>query len=201
MLTYIIQIISEAAQIVDCPVFYMDSFNWGGDYRPVSYGQMAFLKEEGFLLHMVCEEEHPHCTYVFDNDPVYLDSAMEAFLAFDSGTDYYFNFEFNSCAALLTQYGNSKKDRIPLKEEEQNLIQRKSCQKDKTWCVDLLIPLSLISLYFPTISIRENSHIRLNFYKLAEGDTDTHFASYAPIQSPTPNFHLPEFFADAIIKY
>lgn len=201
MLTYTIQIISDAAHIVSCPFFHMDFFNWGGNYRPVSYGQMAFLEEEGFLLHMVCEEEQPYCTYVNDNDPVYLDSAMEAFLAFDSCTDYYFNFEFNSCGALLAQYGNSKKDRIPLKKEEQSLIQRNSYQKGKTWCVDLLIPLSLVSLYFPTISLRENSHIRLNFYKLAEGDIDTHFASYAPIQSSTPNFHLPDFFADAIIKY
>lgn len=196
---YIVKMISERSQLAGCPVFNIDSFNWGGNYQPKTYGQMAFMEEEGFVLHMVCEESNPPCIYHKHNDPVYLDSAMEAFLAFDSLSDNYFNIEFNSYGAFLIGFGSGRSGRISVKEEDQTLFRCESTVLEDRWSVDLRIPLSLISAYFPNISLGENSRFHLNFYKLAEGEERTHFASFAPIHSPTPNFHLPEYFADAVI--
>lgn len=38
-----------------------------------------------------------------------------------------------------------------------------------------------------------------NFYKISEAAEIEHYASYAPIRTEIPSFHLPEFFATADI--
>ena len=39
-----------------------------------------------------------------------------------------------------------------------------------------------------------------NFYKIAQTPEIEHYASWSPIDNPTPNFHLPVFFAKAQIE-
>ena len=35
--TYNVHTIETTNDISRCPAFYVDCFNWGGDYRPVTY--------------------------------------------------------------------------------------------------------------------------------------------------------------------
>ena len=81
-MTYDVLTLTTPETLSCCPVFFVDQFNWGGDYRPVTSGRLGFLPEQGFLLEMVCQEEDPCRSYTRDGDPVYLDSAMEAFSVF-----------------------------------------------------------------------------------------------------------------------
>ena len=57
---------------------------------------------------MVCEEKDPLRTYTEDFDPVYRDSAMEAFFQFIPEQEVYLNFEVNANGALLAAYGPSR---------------------------------------------------------------------------------------------
>lgn len=197
---YHISLINRTEELAECPVFEINQFNWGGSYRPKAYGQMAYLKDKGFCLHMVCEERNPVCHHTKDGDPVYLDSAMEAFLALNPPDISYFNFEFNSAGALLAKFGQERHGRVFFTEEETSAIERKaSIQADK-WEITLLFPLEILQHYFPDFSPVKGNRIRLNFFKLAEGEEMTHFASYAPIQTEKPDFHRPEFFAEGIFE-
>lgn len=196
---YKIYFIDDTAELRDCPVFHVNNFNWGGDYRPETFGQMAYLRGQGFYLKMTCMETDPVCHYEKDNDPVYLDSTMEAFLALCPPSDYYFNFEFNSRAALLAKYGNGRHGRTFFTDEQLGQIKRRVDILSDRWEITLLFPKAVLTQYFPEFSAENGTKIRLNFFKLAEGEEMTHFASYAPIDSPKPDFHLPQFFADGIL--
>ena len=198
-LEYRIHYIKERTELERCPVFYVNQFNWGGEYRPKAYGQMGYMDGEGFYLHMICEEKDPVCHYENDSDPVYLDSAMEAFFALDPSTNHYFNFEFNSKGALLAKFGNSRHGRTFFTKEELDAIKRKVIIGPDKWEITLFFPEDVMRHYFPDLALEKGSRIRLNFFKLAEGEEMTHFASYAPIKSPKPDFHLPEFFAEGVL--
>ena len=197
---YTIHIINDTSELEHCPVFHVDQFNWGGDSRPETFGQMAYLNGQGFYLKMSCMETDPVCHYGRDNDPVYLDSAMEAFLALCPPSNFYFNFEFNSRGALLAKYGDGRHGRTFFTEEQLSQITRNVEILPDRWQITLLFPQTVLTQYFPDFHAENGTNIRLNFFKLAEGEEMTHFASYAPIQSPKPDFHLPQFFAGGILK-
>ncbi len=197
---YTIYLIDNQTQLERCPVFYVEHFNWGGDYRPKAFGRMAWLRDTGFLLRMTCMEPDPVCHYVNDNDPVYLDSAMEAFLALCPSSDYYFNFEFNAKGALLAKYGNGRHGRVFFTKEQLDAIRRQVSVGSDRWEILLLVPVDVLTEYFPDFHAGSETRIRLNFFKIAEGKERTHFASYAPIDSPKPDFHLPQFFADGLFR-
>lgn len=197
---YTIRFISKKEEIETCPVFDVNQFNWGGDYRPKAYGRLAWLEGKGFYLHMICEEANPVCHYHNDSDPVYLDSAMEAFFSLNPPDLSYFNFEFNASGALLAKFGTKRHGRIFFKEEELKAIERCVTTGSKQWEIKLLFPLEILKHYFPDFSPKDGTKIRLNFFKLAEGEEMTHFASYSPIQTEKPDFHRPEFFADGVFQ-
>ena len=52
---------------------------WGTERIPKTYGYIGFAKGEGLYLKLVCLEKDPFRIYKEDQDPVYKDSAVEAF--------------------------------------------------------------------------------------------------------------------------
>ena len=78
----------------------------------------------------------------------------------------YYNFEFN---CIGTIHGNF------------------------SWNLLAAIPLSLIGVtYEPGKPVT----MRANFYKCADATSEPHYLSWAPIDTPQPDFHRPEFFGD-----
>lgn len=196
---YKIKLCNTETKLTDCPIFQVNQFNWNSVYFPVTYGQLCYWKGKGFLLQMTCEEGNPLCTYRNLNDPVYLDSAMEAFLNFDPTKQNYFNFEINAAGVMLVQFGSSRLNRHFLTPGEIQLCTLDITRKADLWSFRLLIPLELIEKYFKTEQFHVFSQITCNFYKISENEKLTHFASFAPVISPLPNFHLPQYFAKGLI--
>lgn len=197
--TYNVHTIETTNDISRCPAFYVDCFNWGGDYRPVTCGRLGYLPDTCFLLEMTCEEADPCRTYLHDGDLVYLDSAMEAFFCFapEEDSPCYLNFEMNANGAMLACYGRNRQDRMPFPEElRQGLFCQANVLEDR-WSIRLTLPLALIRAVYPDIVLLDDSIFTCNFYKIKESEGLTHFASFAPIPTPEPNFHLPEYFACA----
>lgn len=184
-----------------CPVFFVNQFNWGGDYRPVTSGRLGFLPDQGLLLEMECQEKDPCRSYTRAGDPVYLDSAMEAFFCFtpEEENPCYLNFEMNANAAMLACRGRNRKERIPFDESTAEGLSCKALVREHTWSIRLMLPLSLITAVYPGLSLHTGSTFSCNFYKIKESKGRTHFASFAPISAPEPDFHLPEYFARAQI--
>lgn len=198
---YFIKIISDRQELASCPKFYVNRYNWGGGYRPSCCGSFAYADTEkkGFYLQMTCEEANPVCRYHKDFEPVWMDSAMEGFFAFDNTSNNYINLEINSAGAIVASFGSGKTGRRDLSKDEVAALECQAHKSDTAWSIELFIPIAIVQKYFGKSSYQAGDIIRLNFFKLAEGNQNTHFASFAPIRSPEPNFHLPEFFADGKI--
>lgn len=178
--------------------FDVRHYNWGGLYQPQTTGQLLFLPDRGFLLQMRCEESHPVTRFVKPNDPVYTDSCMEAFIAFFPKSEQkgYINFEINANGALLCEYGTGRHDRRYLWEMGITPPIPTVTRTSKYWLIALLIPLGFIQAVYGQCSFNSGDRLKGNFFKVGDNDINRHFASFAPIQSPQPDFHRPECFAD-----
>lgn len=223
---YQVRQIHRKEELAQCEVFHIDQYNWGGSYQPKTYGRMGLLKnreDEGFLIEMVCEESNPVRTYEKQNDPVYLDSAMEAFLCFGTKEcqglqePCYMNFEMNANGAMLASIGCQRINRVNLSDEIRKQVLCTPAIHEDRWMLTLWIPLTVIDTLYCNDSSAESgnagdsipkeslhlgvgSTFTCNFFKLKESEGETqHFASFSPIDYPEPNFHLPEYFARAVI--
>ena len=136
-----------------------------------------------------------------DNGPVWLDSCVEFFIAPDDAG--YYNFELNCIGALLIGYRDTggkvthapvdglttvlrhmSLPRLPFKE-----------RRTGPWTGTLVIPAT--ALFRHRLKSWNGLSARVNFYKCGDNLSVPHYLSGAPIDWPTPNFHLPQFFADA----
>ncbi|WMJ86606.1 carbohydrate-binding family 9-like protein [Anaerocolumna sp. MB42-C2] len=201
-MNYEIHTIREKSGLADCPFFYVDKYNWGGEYRPVTYGKMAYMKEKGFIIQMTCEEKDPLRIYHKNEDPVFLDSAMEAFIEFapDTKKGTYVNIEMNGNGAMLNRYGQVPPGRKAYTEFTDAICTCEAFINENSWTVEANIPLQYIKDLFNKDTFKPGDIIRCNFYKLCASDIKTqHYGSYTVINNPSWNFHMPEYFADAVI--
>lgn len=200
-MNYNIHTIGCEEELSDCPQFPVDCYNWGGEYRPATTGRLGFLPGTGLLLEMECREENPVRQYTCDGDPVYMDSAMEAFFCFAPAEKppCYLNFEMNANGAMLACYGRSRQNRMPFPESARQGLSCHARIDEHSWSIRLVVPASLIAFVYPEYTLAKGSSLTCNFYKIKESEGLTHFASFSPIASPAPDFHLPEFFAEAHI--
>lgn len=193
---------SPASRPAECAPLFIRHDNWGYGTEPEACAQLLYEDGAGFHLHLRCEESEPFRRYTKENDPVYEDSAMEAFFNFfpDLPNSGYINFEMNANGAMLSQYGTGRSDRKFLSDLG---IQAPKCTVQvhaDFWELSLFIPLTFIcEVYGLTDECPQITHIRCNFYKIRESDPGRHYLSFAPIDVPSPDFHTPEFFADGEI--
>lgn len=199
-----IKMIGSAAELRSVEPFYVEHLLWGTKSIPKTYGYIGFVPDEGFYLKMICEEQSPLRTYIHNQDPVYKDSTMEAFFMFEperesTGLPVYFNLEMNSNGALLAAYGQDRAHRISFSEEGCRRVGCRAQINEKSWEVDFQVPIALLNEMYGPLHLGEGSTFSCNFYKISETKEIEHYASYSPVLSETPDFHLPEYFEKAII--
>ena len=100
--------ISSAEELENVEPFRVEHLLWGTTQIPETYGYLGFVPSDGFYLKMVCKEKNPLRVYEKNQDPVYRDSAMEAFFQFDSERErntnaLYLNLEVNANGALRAE--------------------------------------------------------------------------------------------------
>lgn len=200
-MTYFIQTIKDKSELGSCKEFNVNCFNWGGDYRPKTTGRLGYVPDEGFWLHMEVLERNPVSIYGKDGDPVYKDSAVEAFINFYPHVPGagYVNFEINSRGVMLAAYGAGRQGRRRIADMGIPLPLCKSRREEEFWYVELFIPLDSIYQIYAQQEFCPDSPIKCNFFKIKEGGEREHYASYAPIDIGEPDFHRPEFFAEGLI--
>jgi len=145
------------------------------------------------------------------NGPVYEDSCVELFFAPDSAKPLqYFNLEVNCGATPLMRYSKiPRKEYTTVDRKDLNKIQIAATmptivypeiQKDTTWIIEYKIPFKMLEKY-ASISRPEPGVIwKANLYKIGDKTSNPHYLTWAPIESPVPNFHLPEFFGTLIFE-
>lgn len=173
-------------------------------YRPAVHFKIAHTVA-GILLSFDVREKHVKAVYRNTNDPVYKDSCVEFFLSFD-GSNYY-NLEFNCLGTALAGYGPVQKTaRKRLSPETIGQV-RRYCSLtaeavetgDATeWRLLLHIPFAV----FEAHEIDTLSGVRCtgNFYKCGDNLPEPHFVAWNHINSPIPDFHLPQYFGKLIFQ-
>ena len=176
----------------------IDNLLWSNDgYRPMVSFAMAYT-EDSILLKYFVTEKYVKADYHQINDPVYKDSCVEFFIAFDDNKSYY-NLEFNRIGTALIAYGSDKNDREILSEviiskiKNQHTITASPDDKGNTaWELTLSIPFALF--IHNNINPLAGLRFKANFFKCGDDLPAPHFLSWSAVDSPQPNFHLPQFF-------
>lgn len=204
--TYLVKTIHQKEDIEQCNPFSIQQYMWDSKQKPKVQGWMGYLEGEGIYVKMICQESNPKRCYQNHNDAVYEDSAMEIFLAFLkegeelSNECMYTNFEINANGAMLAQKGKGRKNRSFLEIEriESTGVSAKIAEKE--WSIEVLFPETCLDEICDFGKIKAGEAFYCNFYKIAESEEILHFGSFSPIDSETPNFHMPVCFAKAMIE-
>lgn len=181
----------EGARFDVCQVNWPETF----PYAPIVAGRIARTKEAIVVswrvsgLDLTVKNE--------DDGNIWEDSTCEIFLKDPSCPDYY-NIEVNAAGKLLVGKGPDRHSRVRLPLDTIARIRRIAGFQvpfDKadelfTWSLTVAIPYEVIGLdpaHLP-------SQLHGNIYKCGDKTAHPHFLSWAPIATPKPDFHRPDFF-------
>lgn len=188
-----------------CNLFEVANYMWDSKMSPKVYGRMGYLENKGLYVKMYCEEVNPKREFHNHRDPVYQDSTMEVFLAFPekdealSNNVMYTNFEMNANGAMYAAFGKGRKGRQFISDEMYELSGCHAEIEDDRWSVEVIFPESYLRSICDLDAMLAGGTFYCNFYKISESKEIEHYGSYSPIDSETPNFHLPVCFAEAVI--
>lgn len=163
------------------------------DYRPEAAFAIAQGTDGIFIKYYVTEETARAC-FSQPNDPVYRDSCVEFFIAFDDERQYY-NFECNCIGTCLVGYGPGReRERLPedviRQVRVQALLQRDPVQHSGAvyWEVTIAIPFRVF-IHHELAGLRGRKG-RANFYKCGDDLPRPHYLSWNPIDTEQPEFHM-----------
>jgi hypothetical protein len=167
-------------------------------YKPEVSFALAHANDCLFLEFYVTESR-PQANYSSTNDPVYKDSCVEFFIAFNEEAVYY-NFEFNCLGTCMAAYGTERDNRKFLPAEV--IAQIKSLATIKQlnsyqqglffWRLTLMIPVEVFCMH--ELTQLKGLACKVNFFKCGDELQKQHYLSWNDIKADKPNFHLPEFF-------
>lgn len=164
--------------------------------KPSAAFSLAYADNLLYIRYQV-KEPNVIATYRENNEPVYKDSCVEFFVAFENDPNYY-NLEFNCLGTVLAAYGSGKEHRKVLPKAllkgitSETVIKSFSDNRDITWEITISIPLKVF-LYHQLNHLSKKT-CRVNFYKCGDDLPEPHFLCWNNIVNDTPNFHLPEYF-------
>lgn len=177
-------------------------------YTPEAIFRVA-LTDSAFLINYKAKEETVRAVVGCDNGEVWTDSCMEFFLSPSPEDGSYYNLECNCAGKVLLGVRGGSLPKGHIAPEVLATISRWSslgdgCFDDRPtaepWQVALVVPFSVYGHHDVAGLIAEGVAMRANFYKCGDKLPRPHFLSWAPIESETPCFHLPEFFGELKFK-
>lgn len=184
----------------------IDELNWPHDFPkflPVTV-HIAHDNQKVYLYYQVQDEEL-RAVNTKDFMSVWEDSCVEFFMQ-RKGEKVYRNFEFNAHGVLLASQRESRESAKELSEELMSSIDRfttiqhvyKEGVQLSNWTLYAEVPKK--ALGFTETENLSTQAISANFYKCGDETNEPHFISWNPIDTPKPDFHVPQFFGDFIFE-
>ncbi|QKJ31092.1 hypothetical protein HQ865_15460 [Mucilaginibacter mali] len=137
------------------------------------------------------------------NDPVYKDSCVECFIAFEHDLNYY-NLEFNCAGTVLGEYGCGKTNRKFLNRQLLGLIRTETSvkfnQQDQLFEWELTIAIPTAVFEFHQIEGFGGMTCRLNFFKCGDDLPVPHYLAWNAVHATNPDFHRPEYFGTGVFE-
>ncbi len=188
--------ISSVDEIKGSPKNIVGNINWAEyPYKPEVTFSMGY-NDKFLFIHFEVVEDHIKAQWLNDNESVWEDSCVEIFIKKPDGT-HYFNFEVNCIGTILAARRTGRSDAKHLDGATlARIIRVASLPHEKidtpaegsAWEMTLGIPFDIIECNDTP------SALKANIYKCGDKTAVPHFVSWAPIDTPTPDFHRPEFF-------
>ena len=156
----------------------------------------VFFRVEDRYVRAVAEKTH---------DSVYSDSCVEFFFTPSEGlSKSYFNLEINCGGTVLMYYCDEKMaTRTPLDVADCQMIEifhsmpkiiEPEIAEPTPWVLQYKLPLEMLNKYHSIDKPEPGVKWRANFYKCADKTSHPHWLTWATVDNPTPNFHLPQYF-------
>lgn len=129
------------------------------------------------------------------------DSCVEFFLSPDDNG--YYNFEFNCIGKALSGFRQTRENAEHANPETMQSIRRLSSlgnenfeerEGDNHWWLIVAIPAT--ALFKHSFKNLSGIKVKANLYKCGDHLSKPHFLSWQPIDTPEPNFHVPQFFTE-----
>ncbi len=172
----------------------IDKINWENFPHMPDVKVCLGYCDQRLWLHYLVTGDFVRAVCRDDQEPVWQDSCVEFFV---KQGDIYRNFEFNSLGVCLSASGPDRNSRERLDKASMEQILRfpslsieniPSESVPTNWSLTVAIPLGLIGL-------EPGSQLIANFYKCGDKTKVPHYVSWSAIQTPSPDFHQPGFFA------
>ncbi|OHT01814.1 hypothetical protein TRFO_07370 [Tritrichomonas foetus] len=171
--------------------------NWADQYpeTPKVQFRIAHNNKEIFLRFDV-EEQYTLARVTEDNGEIWTDSTCEFFVSFDELG--YYNLEMNCIGRCLIGFGKVLAEQVRGKTDKIVRLPSLGTEPfeekvgDNKWTLVYAVPASVFWKH--SITEFHGKKARANFYKCGDNLTKPHFLSWKPIKTPTPAFHVPEFF-------
>lgn len=178
--------------------FYPLGYHLWYDEYPAFYSckvAVCGVLQAGILVHFEVDEPSPRAVFTHRDDPVYNDSCVEFFFQPFADDEQYINFEINPNGAYLCAVGKDRYNRVFLREKSACEPEVNACISNSGWRAELFIPEQLVSdIFGRSFSVADTEYIRANCYKCGDLTPSPHYASLFPVDTPTPDYHRPEFF-------
>ena len=196
-----IELLSESGLHLD-----INQINWPNDF-PKSIPVTVHIAHDNQKLYLYYQVEGEKLRTVNTKDfmPVWEDSCVEFFMQ-RKGEKKYRNFEFNAHGVLLASKRESRDSAEQLSEELMSSIVRfvtiqhvyKEEGQLSNWTLYAEIPKE--ALGYTTDENLSQQTIGANFYKCGDETAEPHYISWNPIDTPSPDFHVPRCFGELIFE-
>ena len=181
--------------------------NWMGD-KPEHFPKTqvkVLYDDDNLYVFFTVEDRYIRAVADRTHGKVWEDSCVEFFFTPHDQAEYeYFNLETNCGGRMLFRYNDKhhhtekyiEKSDCAMIEMHHSLppLIKDEITEPVIWALRYKLPFRVIAKYTKITKPQTGISWRANFYKCAETNSHPHWLTWAAVDSPTPNFHLPQYF-------
>ena len=180
----------EQANVADVTCINWEEFSW----CPKTQAKILY-SDYGLHIQLQTDEKDLVATYRTQNSAVCDDSCMEFFFRPNENDKRYFNFEFNPFGTMYFGFRYDRYDYVN-PEEDKQFFEVKSYVDENLWTVQFTVPFA----YIENMVGGYTKNMFGNIYKCASGTDHEHYATYYPVKTEHPDYHLPETFGAFVLE-
>ena len=178
----------------------LNQLNWAAEYplKPEVHVSISRTATH-LILHYHVNEPAVRAQEGVDNGSVWEDSCCECFIKAPE-SDVYYNIECNCVGTLLIGCGAGRNDRRRYAPEQLTAVHRTATlgrtafglrEEPTSWELTLEVPFELLPELHDD---GQRTDYLGNIYKCGDLLPQPHFVTLFPIDTPSPDYHRPEFF-------
>lgn len=179
-------------------------------HMPVTEAKLRYDDQAIYVIFRV-QDQYVRAVADSYQGPVYRDSCVEFF--FTPGADItagYFNLEMNCGGQALFMHQLKRETEVtPVSADHFSEVTvahslpeiiDPEISEPTTWTVEYRLPFNVLANYTSLKAPEAGTVWRANFYKCADATSAPHWLTWAKVDFPRPNFHLPEFFGALVFE-